>query len=68
MTDLWSQPASLTGARFAVLVAASVVTNSSYTTKASASAAKVVSFYTEHYSAAAKLPALSKSERAATPL
>jgi hypothetical protein len=51
MTDRWSRYAPLTGVLFALLVAASVVANSSYTPKASASAAKVVSFYTEHHSA-----------------
>jgi hypothetical protein len=51
MTDRWSQRAPLTGVLFAMLVAASVVANSSYTPKTSASAAKVVSFYTEHHSA-----------------
>jgi hypothetical protein len=51
MTDHWNQRAPLTGVLFAVLVAASVVANNSYTPKASASAAKVVSFYTEHHSA-----------------
>jgi hypothetical protein len=51
MTDRWSERAPLTGVLFAVLVAASVVANSSYTPKASASPAKVMLFYTEHRSA-----------------
>ena len=38
MTDHWSQRAPLTGVLFAVLVAASVVANNSYTPKASARA------------------------------
>lgn len=51
MTDRWSRLAPLTGVLFGMLVAAALLANSSYSPKPSASAAKVVSWYTQHRSA-----------------
>ena len=51
MADRWRRLEPLTGVLFAALVAAALIANSAYTPKPSASAAKVVSFYTHHQSA-----------------
>jgi hypothetical protein len=51
MSDRWSRLAPLTGAVFVVLAIVAVVVSGEETPKASASAAKVVSFYSEHHSA-----------------
>src|SRR5664279_4749507 len=50
MSDRWGRLAPLTGVLFGVLVVVAVFTNSSETPKASASAAKVAAYYTEHRS------------------
>jgi hypothetical protein len=50
VSDRWSRLAPLTGVLFGVIVLGAVFTNSSETPKPSASAAKVVTFYTEHRS------------------
>jgi len=50
MTDRWSKLAPLTGVLFGVIVLGAVFTNNSETPKPSASAAKVVAYYTEHRS------------------
>lgn len=50
MSDRWGRVAPLTGVLFAAIVVAAVVTGSSETPKASVSAAKVVSYYSEHHS------------------
>ncbi len=51
MSDRWSRLAPLTGAVFVVLAIAAVVVSGEETPKASASATKVVSFYSKHHSA-----------------
>lgn len=51
MSDRWSRLAPLTGAVFVVLAIAAVIGSGEETPKASASASKVVAFYTEHHSA-----------------
>jgi len=50
MVDRWGRLAPLTGVLFGVIVVAAVFTSNSETPKPSASAAKVVSYYTEHRS------------------
>ncbi len=50
MADRWGRLAPLTGVLFAVLVLVAVFTNNSETPKASASAARVVSYYAAHRS------------------
>jgi hypothetical protein len=50
MSDRWSRLAPLTGAVFVVLAIAAVVAGGEEAPKASASAAKVVSFYGKHHS------------------
>jgi hypothetical protein len=50
MADRWGRLAPLTGVLFGVLVLVAVFTNSSETPKASASAARVVSYYAAHRS------------------
>ncbi len=50
MSDRWGRLAPLTGVLFAVIVVSAVVTGSSETPKPSASAAKVVVYYTGHRS------------------
>lgn len=50
MSDRWDRLAPLTGVLFGVIVVVAVFTNSSETPKASASASKVVAYYTEHRS------------------
>jgi hypothetical protein len=51
MSDRWSRLAPLTGAVFVALAVVAVVASGEETPKASASANKVVSFYSEHHSA-----------------
>lgn len=51
MSDRWSRLAPLTGAVFVVLAIVAVVVSGEETPKASASAAKVVSFYSKNHSA-----------------
>ncbi len=50
MSDRWSRLAPLTGVLFAVIVVVAVVTGGEETPKPSASAAKVVAYYTKHRS------------------
>jgi hypothetical protein len=50
MSDRWGRLAPLTGVLFGVIVIVAVFTNNSETPKPSASAAKVVAYYTEHRS------------------
>ncbi|HTU77900.1 MAG TPA: hypothetical protein VMF09_04000 [Solirubrobacteraceae bacterium] len=50
MSDRWGRLASLTGVLFGAIVVGAVFTNGSEAPKASASAAKVVAYYTEHRS------------------
>ena len=50
MADRWGRLAPLTGVLFGVLVLVAVFTNNSETPKASASAARVVSYYAAHRS------------------
>jgi hypothetical protein len=51
MSDRWSRLAPLTGAVFVVLAVVAVFASGEETPKASVSATKVVSFYSEHHSA-----------------
>jgi hypothetical protein len=51
MSDRWSRLAPLTGAVFVVLAVVAVFASGEETPKASASATKVVSFYSKHHSA-----------------
>jgi hypothetical protein len=50
MPDRWDRLAPLTGVLFAAIVVGAVITGGSETPKASASAAKVVAYYSEHHS------------------
>lgn len=50
MTDRWRRMAPLTGVLFVVLLVAAIFTNKSETPKPSASAAKVMAYYSEHRS------------------
>jgi hypothetical protein len=51
MADRWGRLAPLTGVLFGLLIVAALIANSSYSPKPSASAASVVSWYTQHRSA-----------------